>query len=296
VQVVLGTIGPVFAVVAVGWLLAGRKGLHIPTLADLALLVTSPALMFSVLAGTSLEPSQWGALAGGTLWIAAGTAVLVLLYIRTSSDVRSGSGGGWRGLILPAVFWNAGNMGLACARLAFGPAGLEAGAIVFVVMAVLTSTFGIWIAKGENGLMEVLRLPLLYGSVGGIALALTGTSLPRPVMEPIEMLGAMAIPLMLLNLGAQLRTLQITDLRHSLVVVAIRMGGGVACAGIFVTLFDVTGIDRQVLLLNSVMPAAVINVVLAQRYDANPAAVASSIVLSTLFSLLTIPAILLATT
>ena len=115
-------------------------------------------------------------------------------------------------------------------------------------------------------------------------------------MEPIEMLGAMAIPLMLLNLGAQLRTLEITDLRHSLVVVAIRMGGGVACAALFVTLFDVTGIDRQVLLLNSIMPAAVINVVIAQRYDANPAAVASAIVLSTLLSLLTIPAILLATT
>jgi predicted permease len=294
VQVVLGTIGPVFAVVAVGWLLAGRKDLHIPTLADLALLVTSPALMFSVLAGTSLEPSQWGALAGGTVWIAAGTALLVLLYVRTRGD--GVTLGARRGLILPAVFWNAGNMGLACARLAFGPAGLEAGAIVFVVMAVLTSTFGIWIAKGENGVMEVLRLPLLYGSVGGIALALTGTSLPKPVMEPIEMLGAMAIPLMLLNLGAQLRTLEVTDLRHSLVVVAIRMGGGVACAALFVTLFDVTGIDRQVLLLNSIMPAAVINVVLAQRYDANPAAVASAIVLSTLLSLLTIPAILLATT
>lgn len=284
-EVVLGTIGPVFAVAAVGWLLAGREDLHLPTLADLALLVTSPALMFTVLSGTSLGPSRWGALAGGTVWIAAGTALLVLVYVRAS-----GSG---RGLVLPAVFWNAGNMGLACARLAYGPAGLEAGAIVFVVMAVLTSTLGIWIAKGENGLAEVLRLPLLYGSVGGIAFALTGTTLPKPVMEPIEMLGAMAIPLMLLNLGAQLRTLRVTDLRHSVVVVAIRMGGGVACALLFVTLFDVSGVDRQVLLLNSVMPAAVINVVLAQRYDASPAAVASSIVISTLLSLVTIPAILL---
>jgi hypothetical protein len=37
-------------------------------------------------------------------------------------------------------------------------------------MAILTSTFGIWIAKGENGLGEALRLPLPYGGVGGMAL------------------------------------------------------------------------------------------------------------------------------
>jgi predicted permease len=260
------------------------------TLADLALLVTSPALMFSVLADTHLEPRQWGALAGGTLWIAAGTAGMALLYAARNA---AGQGGLRRGLVLPAVFWNAGNMGLACARLAFGPEGLEAGAIVFVTMAVLSSTFGIWIAKGSNGFVEVLRLPLVYASVGGIAMALSGVELPRMVMEPIEMLGAMAIPLMLLNLGMQLRTLRISELHHSLVVVAIRVGGGFALGWIFVTLFAVDGVDRQVLMLNAVMPAAVINAVMAQRYGTDPSLVASTIVLGTLLSLVTIPAILL---
>jgi predicted permease len=284
---VFETIVPVFSVVAVGYTLAGRRfRFHLPTLADLAILVTSPALMFSVLSETELEPRRWGDLAGGTLWVAAGTAVLALVYLRGRARAR-------RGLLLPAVFWNAGNMGLACARLAFGPEGLEASAIVFVTMAVLSSTFGIWIAKGENGLREALRLPLVYASVGGIALALTETTLPRMVMEPIEMLGAMAIPLMLLNLGMQLRMLEVTDLAHSLVAVAIRMGGGIAFASLFVRLFDVAGVDRQVLLLSSVMPAAVINAVLAQRYGTEPGLVASAIVIGTLASLLSIPAVLL---
>ena len=60
-------------------------------------------------------------------------------------------------------------------------------------------------AKGENGFGEALRMPLLYASVGGLLMALTGTELPRMVMEPIEMLAAMAIPLLLLNLGFHLR-------------------------------------------------------------------------------------------
>jgi predicted permease len=276
-DVALSTIGPVFSVIAIGYLLAARRRLHLPTLTDLAILVTSPALVFSVLSGTKLEADRWGVLVGGTVFIAAGAALLAVGYLHTG-------GRGRRGLLLPAIFWNAGNITLPCARLAFGQEGLEAAAIVFVTMAILTSMFGIWIAKGENGLGEALRLPLLYGSVGGMALAVTDTTLPRVVMEPIEMLGAMAIPIMLLNLGIQLRTLRVTDLTHSVAVVAIRMGGGVVFGLLFVT--------RQILLLASVMPPAVINVVFAQRYHRDPSLVASCIVLGTIASLVAIPAVL----
>jgi hypothetical protein len=281
----LSTIGPVFTVIAIGYLLAARRQLHLPTLSDLAILVTSPALMFSVLAGTELGADRWGVLAGGTVFIAAGAAALAVGYLRTSGEGR-------RGLLLPAIFWNAGNITLPCAHLAFGREGLEAAAIVFVTMAILTSTFGIWIAKGENGLGEALRLPLLYGGVGGMALAVTDTTLPRVVMEPIEMLGAMAIPILLLNLGIQLRTLRVTDLRHSIAVVAIRMGGGVVFALVFVMLFEIHGLERQILLLASVMPPAVINVVFAQRYDRDPSLVASCVALGTVASVVTIPALL----
>jgi predicted permease len=281
----LQTVLPVFAVVALGYALAARRELHLGTLADLAILITSPALVFSVLSGTALEPRQLGTLVGGVLWIAAGTGLVAWLYLRARPDAG-------RGVLLPAVFWNAGNLSLPCARLAFGEPGLEAASIVFVTMALLSSSFGIWIAKGERGFGEALRLPLLWASLGGLVLALTETTLPRPVMEPIEMVGAMAIPLMLLTLGIQLRVLEVSDLRHSLVAVTIRLGGGAVLGAIFVGGFGVSGVDRQVLLLTAVMPSAVINVVMAQRYDTAPGLVASAIVISTLLSVLAIPAVI----
>ena len=281
---VFDTIVPVFCVIAVGYLLAGNRGMHLPTLADLALLVTSPCLMFSILAGTEVDLGHWAALAGGAVWTMAGTGLLAVAYMKATGISR--------GVVLSSVFWNAGNMGLACARLAFGPEGLESAAVVFVTVAVFTSSVGIWVAKGENGFGEVLRMPLLYASVGGLLMALTDTELPRMLMEPIE-LGAMAIPLMLLNLGFQLRTLEVGSFGHAISAVAIRVAGGFGLSMLFVTLFAVTGIDRQILLLHSVMPAAVINAVMAQRYGTDPALVASSIVIGTLLSILTIPAILL---
>ena len=283
-DVVFGTIVPVFAVVAVGYWLAGRR-VDAATLSELALWVTSPALLFSLLSGTSLDADRFAHLAGGVLAVAAGTALLATLYVRFS--------GVGRGFVLPAVFFNGGNMGLACSRLAFGAEGLEAAAVPFVVIAILSSLFGIWIAKGENGFAEALRIPMIWGAVGGLVLAMAEIELPRVVMEPIEMLGAMAVPLMLLNLGLQLRDLQVSDLRHSLVAVAVRMGGGFAVAWIFVELLGVSGVDRGVLLLMSVMPAAVINAVVAERYGTDTALVASAIVLGTLVSLVAIPAVLI---
>ena len=135
-------------------------------------------------------------------------------------------------------------------------------------------------------------MPLVYGSVGGLVLALSGQTLPRMLMEPIEMLGGMAIPLMLLNLGMQLRTLSVADYQHAVVVVGIRVVGGLAFAMLYITLFGVVGVERNVLLLGSIMPAAVINVMMAQRYETDPSLVASSVVLGTLLSIVTIPTIL----
>jgi hypothetical protein len=71
------------------------------------------------------------------------------------------------------------------------------------------------------------------------------------------------------------------------------MGGGFAFSLCYVTLLSVGGVDRQVLLLTSAMPAAVINAVLAERYGTDAGLVASAIVLGTLASLLVIPAVLL---
>ncbi len=276
---------PVFSIILLGWWLAGRSRMDLPTLSNLALLVTSPALMFSVLAGAEVDYQSWGVLVAGTLWIALGTAALAALYLWFTGTSR-------RGLLLAAIFWNAGNLTLPLARLAYGDAGLEAAAVIFVTVAILTSTVGLWIAKGENGFSEIVRMPLVYGSVGGLALAISGQTLPRFVMEPIEMLGAMAIPLLLINLGMHLRSLALRDIRHTVVVVAIRVVGGATCAVLFIALLGVSGVERKVLLLASIMPAAVINVIIAQRYSTDPSLVASAVALGTLVSLVTIPAML----
>ena len=284
-EVVWNTIVPVFAVVAAGYVMAARLRPDAQTLANLALWIASPSLVFSLMSGTSIDALRFAELTAGIVFVMGVNAVLGVVYRRVF-DVG-------RGFLLPVIFLNSGNMGLACSRLAFGSEGLEAAAVPFVIASLGASLFGVWIAKGENGFAEALRLPLLWSAVGGLGVAGFGVALPRLVMEPIEMLGGMAIPLMLLNLGLQLRSLDVSDFGHSVGAVALRMLGGLAAAWVFTGFFGIEGIDRGVLLLMSVMPAAVINAVLAERYQTDTALVASSIVLGTLASLVAIPLVLL---
>ncbi len=280
-SVVINTIVPVAAIVFLGYFLAGRRELHTATLADLSLLITAPALVFGTLANTTLAPERGLVLVAGVLWIVVFTGALAAIYVwRSRESVR--------GVIPAAVFWNAGNIGLPTARLAFGEEGLEVAVLMFVIVAILQFSIGIWIAKGEQGWKEALKLPLLYASGAGLIVSATGVELPAVILEPVTMLGSMAVPVMLLTLGVQLRRLEVTDVRHSMVAIAIRMGGGFAAAVAFVSLTSVAGVDRQVLLLAGVLPAAVVNVVIAQRYDSNPGLVASAIVLGTLTSLILI--------
>ncbi len=284
---ILDVLFPVFSIVWLAWLLAPRLQLDLRTLSELSIEITSPALIFSVLAGSHPEPARWLALAGGTLFVSAGTGLAGALWARLA---------GWelRAFLLPVMFWNSGNMGLPMARLALGPEGLEAAALVYVTMASFTSSLGIWIAQGGGGALASLRSPLLWAGILGLASALSGIELPRRLLEPLQILGGAAIPLMLINLGIQLRRLALSDFSGAAAAVALRMGGGIACAWLFAGFVGLDRVERGAFLLQAAMPAAVINVVIAERYGAATGVVASAIVLGTLASPLVIPLVLLA--
>jgi len=177
-------------------------------------------------------------------------------------------------------------------RLSLGERALPVGAVVFVTVATLQAVLGTTIAKGSGGLSQAARMPLVHACLAGLACSLWHVSLPAALAEPISLLADLAIPLMLLTLGMSLARLKVTDLRDSLLASVLRSGGGLAVAFAVVTLLQLHGVPRQVLLIEASLPPAVINVLFAQRFGAAPAAVASTIVVGTLASLLILPLVL----
>ncbi|UCD59074.1 MAG: AEC family transporter [Candidatus Hydrogenedentota bacterium] len=283
---IIEVVFPVFAIIALGYLLARNKQLDIPTISEIVVHTTSPCLVFISIAKREIVASEWLVMGGAAVAIVIGNGLIMGIYQRITR-VRM------RGLFLPAMFMNSGNMALPFSLLAFGAAGLDKAIIFFIAVATLNFSVGVFIAKGEGGFREIFRLPLIYAAVAGLIVSVYGIQLPKFIMTPVGMLAEAAIPLMILNLGIQLRSLTVSDVRHAMAGVGIRMGGGLLLATVFVLVFGVADLSRKVILLDSLMPPAVFTVVLAQKYNADPDAVASAIVIGTLLSVVVTPVFLM---
>jgi predicted permease len=69
----------------------------------------------------------------------------------------------------------------------------------------------------------------------------------------------------------------------------MRLSLGVLSGVLLAELFSLEGVQRGIVIIETAMPVAVFNYLLASRYDRHPDVVAGSIVISTVVSLLTLP-------
>ncbi|MBU2693684.1 AEC family transporter [Pimelobacter sp. 30-1] len=197
-------------VIALGALLADRgivdaHGQRSLSLASFYL--ASPALLVTVLADS--DPSR--VLSGPLVATAAGVIVSAGLMVVVARARRLDSGTTVVASLCSA-YVNAGNLGLPIAAYALGDAALVVPALLMqllvlqplalTVLDVVTSPERPSIAKI---LSRPVTNPLTIASFAGLLLATTDTSLPPPVQAPLELVGGMAVPAMLIAYGVALR-------------------------------------------------------------------------------------------
>jgi predicted permease len=109
-----------------------------------------------------------------------------------------------------------------------------------------------------------------------------------------QILGNLAIPLMLLILGIQLSRASLQG-QWSVMMGAsfIRLLGGALVGFLLAFLLGLGGVTRQAAIVEAAMPTAVVASVLATEFNSDAKLVSSIIVLSTLLSILTLPFIIL---
>ena len=108
----------------------------------------------------------------------------------------------------PITFGNTGNLGLPIALFAFGQAGFDFAVVIFAVMAIISFTFGVWVVAGGGNPLTAVREPLVWGTVLGSAFLLLGWTVPDWIGNSLDLVGQMAIPLMLITLGVAIARLQ----------------------------------------------------------------------------------------
>jgi malate permease and related proteins len=108
------------------------------------------------------------------------------------------------------------------------------------------------------------------------------------------MLSGLTIPLMLLMLGTSLAQIKVTTFPRAALMSLVRIGMGVIAGFALSSLFGFTGPERIAFVLQCAMPVAVFNYLFAEMYNNEPGEVASLVVVSTLFAVVTTPLVLAA--
>lgn len=196
------------------------------------------------------------------------------------------------------VFSNAAYMGFPLISALFGSEGLLYASAYVTVFNILLWTMGYGMVSGSSSPKEVakslLRTPVLYAMVAGLAIYLLQIPVPALIAQPLELLSNMNTPLSMLITGILIATgdlKQIVCDRHIWKLAAVRM---LLIPAVCLAVFAVLGLLRfgmsaQVVLLLECCPAAAITSVFAVQFGHDEQFAAGCVVLTTLLSIVTLP-------
>lgn len=279
---------PVLVCATIGFFWA-RRGYAFDAefISRLVLNVGAPCLMLSALSTVELDFDAFQRSAQACVLIAIVMAALGYVVPRVLGDsVR---------VYLPSfVFPNVGNMGLPVCMLAFGSEGLALGLAFFMVLSLAHFPVGTLMAGGKEagGLSAIMKMPILYAVLIVVALLWQEWQLPAPVLNSVQLIGGMAIPLMLIALGVSLQRLHVGQWKTALIYSGLRIFGGLLVGLSVCWVLGLEGVERGVVLIQSSMPVAVFNYLFAERFQRQPEAIAGVVVISTLLSFVMVPVLL----
>jgi malate permease and related proteins len=286
---------PLILIAGAAYLLGRFTHLEPGPLARVTFYLFNPSLVFVTLAGTTASQELMGRLALLKILVCV---LLILTSLFAARRMRS-SPPAASALALSAAFANSGNFGLSVSEYAFGQAGLALAVICYVADNAMINSLGVYLAaRGRTSvrrsILQVFLNPALYAVPLGLAANRYGWVVPLPLERPLEMLSRAAVPTMLVVLGLQLAALPV-DRRHwQLIGVAgfLRLGLAPLLALVLAVPLGLTGLARQVGILQAAVPSAVTASIIAARYNSEPNQVAGSVLVTSLVSLLTVTAVL----
>jgi predicted permease len=122
------------------------------------------------------------------------------------------------------------------------------------------------------------------GTILGLIFMWQDWETPVFLTNALELIGQMAIPMMLITLGVAVARLKITDVKKSFAISFCKIFFGINAALLASLIFDLPEVAISVLILQFSMPIAVTSYLLAEKYGADANAVAGLVVVSTLLT------------
>ncbi len=308
---VLFRIAAIFLMIGAGWLARRRDWIRPETIQDLSRLLISlfyPALILTTLTRNFTVDrllANWPLPVGAFAVMVTGFGIgrICSRYFVTTGSRKA------RTFLFQCTMNNYGFVPLPLALVFWGETA--AAALIFSTLGpeIVVWTFGVYALTGrrlDRSSLRHLANPPLFAVAASLVLIGVrewvpgvNTGLGHPVIQEAvaaitasaTLLGGATIPVAMLIAGSRMAGLHPAHLFRpaELAVSAVRLVlvPGIAAAVLFLLPLDVQ--TRRILLLVAVMPCAVSSVLMSERYGADSEFAASSVLVTHLFCLLTIP-------
>jgi predicted permease len=281
---------PIILISGGGYLLGKYLAVDPRPVGRLVFYFFSPLLVFNLLTHSDLAAAE--------IFFTAGVAVAVILGVALAAYL-----GGLAlkldrraliSVVIAAMFANNGNYGLPLISFAFGQDPLARASVYFVTSVILYNTVGVLIASlGHLDLKQagrgLLRVPTIYAVLIAFLVAGFNLPVPLPLDRTVSLVASGTIPLMLILLGLELQRIQSTrDLRALSLASTARMAVGPLIALVVLAFGGRTPASDPAVMIESAMPSAVANTVLASEYNLDAGIVTTTILVTTLISPITL--------
>ena len=276
---------PVFFIVGIGFLL-GKKNPNFDTsfITTYAGNFGTPALVIFALTagGVTFDVFKEFFFYALILLTAFGIIGLIFLILMKKDYVRE----------LPTFFLpNTGNMGIPICLFAYGELGMGIGAAISSLVVLLHFTLNIFLAKRAFDFQTIFKSPAFYAIIITVLFLYFEQPVPQFVLNTVMLLAYGMIVMILMSLGIALTQMKVFSFKDAVITSTGRVILGPVIGFIIIKIFDLSGISAGVVLIQSSMPSAILCYLVASMYSPKEIVdnISSTIVVSTIMSLVTIP-------
>lgn len=296
---------PLFILIALGWMLVRwRKWPDSITeaLNRVVFKIALPAMLFRLMSDFGQSPPV-----DARLLIAFFGSCLIVFVLGRVIANRLFKLDGISGSVfaLGGIFSNNVMLGLPIATVMLGEKAIPSVALVLVFNGLILWTLATvsveWVKHGALNLkgfgktaVSVLKNPLIIAILSGTLFSLTGIPLPQMIDKPVSMLGTIAVPLALVALGMSLAAYKVKDgLKESYAICLLKLIVQPLVIWGLAVLLGLPPLESKVVVLLGSMSVGINVYLMSQQFNALTGPAATSMLLSTVFSAVTTPLLLM---
>lgn len=297
------SVGVLVALCIPGYILIKTKLLTtkaIPVLVSVLLYVNQPFLTLYTFQTKVFEESLLYNM-GMVLLLALLTQLIMLVLARTVFLIDKNNLPRARAYSYTSSFANVGFMGIPMAQVLLpnSPEALLYIAIYVCAFNLIAWTLGIYLLSGNKKYISIKKAifnPPTVMLIIALPMFFCSYQLPQEVLNPIRYLAEMNTPLSMIILGMRLGDIRFLQLFKGLGVYVSCVLKLVVAPLIIYALMLPFGLDKTVMVtmyMLTAMPAASMSLLTAEKYGGDVEAASKSILLTTLFSIVSVPVMLL---